>query len=125
MHEFAATESILAIALEAGKEHGAAQIQTIWIELGRYSGLLPEYVEKYFAVASAGTIAERAELRFESEPVEILCRSCGAKNVLGDGAEPVCPGCGSADFRMLRGWGMQVKRIEIDGAEAGDGESHE
>ena len=114
MHEMAATENILSIALKAGEENKVSRINKINIELGMYSGLLPEFVIKYFAIASEGTKAEGAELVFMDEPVHIKCNSCGADSEIFKESEPVCPLCGSSDFRMIQGWDVRVKSIEAD-----------
>ena len=113
MHELAATENILATAVRAGQEHGARSIQGIRIEVGRYSGLLPEFVRKYFAIVSRGTIAEGAVLSFVEQPVRIRCASCGGENCLGGDDPPVCPSCGSEDFRILSGFDIRIIQIEV------------
>ncbi len=61
MHELAATESLLHTAIKAAEEGGAEKILKIQVGIGRYSGILQEYVRKYYEIAAKGTIAEKAE----------------------------------------------------------------
>ena len=82
MHELAATESLLAAALRAAEGAGAGKVHRIVVSIGHYTGILPEYVEKYFPTASSGTAAEGAALEFHVLPVRVVCGSCGAESEL-------------------------------------------
>lgn len=124
MHELAATESLLRVALRAAEEDGASRINRIVVGIGHYSGILSEYVEKYFPIASEGTIASEASLEFHVFPVRAVCSSCGRETELdageaeriSSGSEPFrCNGCGGSGFRLLpENWDIRVERIEVD-----------
>ncbi|MCI6755511.1 MAG: hydrogenase maturation nickel metallochaperone HypA [Lachnospiraceae bacterium] len=121
MHELAATESLLAAALRAAEGAGAGKVHRIVVSIGHYTGILPEYVEKYFPTASSGTAAEGAALEFHVLPVRVVCGSCGAESELSaEGAaaedpEYECGVCGSREFRLLpSNWDIRVESIEVD-----------
>ena len=121
MHERAATESLLHTALRAAEEGRAKKVLKIRISIGRYSGILQEYVSKYYEIAARGTIAAEAELEFRYLPVWLCCTKCGTKwtaGVLEDGTvdeKSVCPSCGSGDFTLMpENWDLYVDNIEVE-----------
>jgi len=121
MHELAATESLLHTALGAAEKGGAKKVLKIRVGIGRYSGILQEYVSKYYEIAAKGTIAEEAELEFRYLPVRLRCRKCGAERtaeILGDGTvdeNSVCPSCGNGEFTLMpENWDLYVDNIEVE-----------
>ncbi len=121
MHELAATESLLTAALRAAEGAGARKVLRIVVSVGHYTGILPEYVEKYFPTASSGTAAEGAALEFQVLPVRVACGSCGTESELAvedaDAGIPeyACRVCGGREFRLLpSNWDIRVESIEVD-----------
>ena len=121
MHELAATESLLHTAIKAAEEGGAEKILKIQVGIGRYSGILQEYVRKYYEIAAKGTIAEKAELEFRFLPVRLRCTKCGTERtagILDDGTvdeNSVCPSCGSGEFTLMpENWDLYVDRVEVE-----------
>jgi hydrogenase nickel incorporation protein HypA/HybF len=115
MHELPVIHKILALAVSHAQQAKATRIITISIEVGELSDLQPEWVQKYFAYVSKGTMAERAALLIERVPVKMLCGECG-NTFLPDLAKSeriTCPKCGSINYQLRSGRGYMVKSIEV------------
>ncbi|MEI3086381.1 MAG: hydrogenase maturation nickel metallochaperone HypA [Oscillospiraceae bacterium] len=88
MHELALTEGIISIVESEKKKHGFERVSEISLKLGEYSGVIPECMEEFFPIASKGTAAAGAKLRFEKVPAEFECRGCDWRGGLERGALP-------------------------------------
>ena len=113
MHELAITEGIIEAAVPAAEQAGAKRILEIRLKIGELSGVFPEYIQEYFNIASAGTIAEGAKLRVETIPPQIACSDCGFEGVI-DRHKIKCPICGSIGFRLTAGREYYVDSLEVE-----------
>lgn len=113
MHEMAITQSILDIAVSEAKKHEAVRVRQIRICVGEYSGVVPQLIQEYYNLISAGTIAENAELVIERVPVTVRCRVCGAESRI-DKRRFACPVCGSVEIQLLTGREFYVDSLEVD-----------
>ena len=113
MHELAITESILRIALREAKKNGVERVLSIRLCLGDYSDVVPEYVEKYFALVSRGSIAEGAHISARRVPARICCDDCGAQSEVKKGS-CCCPVCEGTRIHMLSGTECLVESIEAE-----------
>lgn len=113
MHEMAITQSVLNIALEAGRQGGAARITAIRIKMGAYSDVVPAILKEYFAVAAKGTMAEGAQLQITRIPVTMRCRACGWQGAV-DKLHIRCGRCGGADLSLLTGREFYVESLEAE-----------
>ena len=113
MHELAITEGILEAAIPAAEKSGAKKILEIRLKIGEMSGVFPEYIQEYFSLVSAGTIAEGARLKVEYIPVRVRCRSCWKENAI-DRRVIRCPECGGTDLSLLSGREYYVDSLEVE-----------
>ena len=113
MHELAITQSIMRIALKTAQENGAKRIKTIRLQLGDYSDVMPEYVEKYFDLVSCDTIACGAHIEAYRQRARIRCEACGEESEVERG-EARCPKCGAETIKMLSGTQCLVESIEVE-----------
>ena len=113
MHELSITKSILAVAERTARDRNINRIRRINLLLGKYSGVIPEYVDNCFALISPGTICEGAGIAYHEQPVRIRCRSCGGEPE----PEPdtfTCPLCGSGNIEITHGFDVYVESIEAE-----------
>jgi hydrogenase nickel incorporation protein HypA/HybF len=103
----------LNIALAEAAKHQAARVLEIRIKAGVLAGVLPELVQEYFNIVSAGTAAEQARLVIEKEPATITCLDCGA-NSETERYIFACPLCNSSHIRLLDGREFYVESLEIE-----------
>ncbi|BBO75694.1 hypothetical protein DSCW_31110 [Desulfosarcina widdelii] len=110
MHEEPYTQAMLDLALE---EAGGRRITEIRLGVGRFSAIVPASVEVFFRYLSAGTLAERARLIFETVPVELTCTACG-KIVTADipSQVPIHPALGAL---LKKGCGCSLGKLTITG----------
>ena len=122
MHEMAATQVMLNMALE----HADGQrIIDIYLRVGRMSAIVPESVQLFFDYLSKDTLAEGAALHFEVLPIEMTCLDCGKQADLSEWADELpqavmmhalergCD-CGSNKLRVTGGAGFDMVSIAVE-----------
>jgi len=126
MHEFAAAEEILNVALRVAKEKGAKKILEINVEAGELTFLSQENLSVAFETLAEKTIAENAKLKVEVKPCRIRCHTCGYEgDVHYTGPERhddyrlaklvalTCPKCGGNGTEVVGGTEYFVRNIKI------------
>jgi hydrogenase nickel incorporation protein HypA/HybF len=113
VHEFSITESMLSLALEKAGEAGAGRISGINLVIGEMSGIDSECVRFYFGFLSKDTIAQGAELSFETRPTTLRCRTCDTVFQPVDGAW-ACPDCKEPSVEIVSGRECYMESIEVD-----------
>ena len=102
MHELAIADRLLDRALAAAAEAEPTRVETVYLELGTATHLVPEQVRFCLEAVAADTPAEGADVRIERTPARGEC-DCGWRGELPSLAETVagapdkrCPDCGAA-----------------------------
>ena len=96
--------------LEVVRREGLSEVETIVLEVGAMSTVVPDYLTYYFPAAADGTMLEKTELRIEELPAIGKCRGCGATyNIVERRA--VCPDCGGKEPELLSGREFNIKEI--------------
>lgn len=113
MHELSITHNIIAICSEEAEKHKAKKVTEIRLKIGELSGMVPECIQNYFDILSAGTKVEGAVLKVEKVPLKILCRACGFQGVL-DSMFEKCPDCGSEDIKLFGGNEFYIDSLEVE-----------
>jgi len=126
MHEFAAAEEILNVALRVAKEKGATKILEINVEAGELTFLSQENLSVAFKTLAEKTIAENAKLKVEVKPCRIRCHKCGYEgDVHYTGPERhddlglaklvtlTCPKCRGKNTEVVGGTEYFVRNIKI------------
>ncbi|MFN8007778.1 MAG: hydrogenase maturation nickel metallochaperone HypA [Terriglobia bacterium] len=121
MHELSIAQSILEIVREHVPESSLAEVQSIKIRLGKWSGVLAESLDFSFSALTNDTTLSQAHLCIERVETRLECGNCGEISILDDMLF-LCPKCLSPDVKLIAGSELQV--VEIEMAEE-KGESHE
>jgi hydrogenase nickel incorporation protein HypA/HybF len=108
MHELAITQSIVEAIVE---RTGRARVSTVYLVIGKVSGVVPDAVRFCFEVVAAGSPVEGARLEIEEPAGRGRCRACGGE-FAADGLLVPCP-CGSADVEVLGGDELLVRAVEV------------
>ncbi len=126
MHEMSLAQALVDLAV---KHAGGQPIQTLRLRVGALSGVVTDSLDFGFELVSKGTVAEGAKLVFETVPVPLRCRACGAATTTeryGDLAsyeavalalEEGCPVCGSKELDIVGGRDFQLVEIEVQDEE--------
>jgi hydrogenase nickel incorporation protein HypA/HybF len=113
MHEFAVTNSILAIVLEKARESRAKKVTKIDLQVGRLTGFVPECIQLQFDILSRGTIAAGAGLSFHQPLVNLRCRRCDVAYTT-DSFDLICPDCHNMDIEILSGSELYIESMEVE-----------
>jgi hydrogenase nickel incorporation protein HypA/HybF len=114
MHEMSYMIRLVNLADETAKQQNAKRVSRIRVRIGETSGVLPEYLHKYYPKATAGTLLENSVLETEEDPVAAVCRDCGASYHPEKDFRYACPVCGSVRADLHGGRGVSLVSIEID-----------
>ncbi len=113
MHELSICMSLMDQLESIAHEKGASSIVRVELGVGPLSGVEPDLLENAWPIASAGTIAEQAELRIETGELVVECSSCGART----SARPnrlLCGECDSNRTRVVTGDELMLLRVELE-----------
>lgn len=113
MHELAATENLLDIALRHGKSAGAKKITDLYLVIGPLSSIIDESVQFYWDIIAKETIAEGAKLHFKRTQCKFMCLDCNQEFLLNEG-NFFCPYCGSINRKILSGDEFYLECIDIE-----------
>ncbi len=115
MHELAICQALMTQVESIAAERDANNVVTIVIGMGPLSGVEAQLLQHAYPVASAGTVAEGAELVIESLPVRISCTQCGKES----DAQPnklVCRHCGDWRTTLISGDELMLMSVELERA---------
>ena len=122
MHELAICQALMNQIETIATEKNARQVISIVIGMGPLSGVEEQLLQHAYPVASAGTVAEGAELVIESLPVRIKCSQCGQES----DAKPnklVCSHCGDWRTTLISGDELMLMSVELEKAPDGHDDS--
>ena len=112
MHELGIVFHIIDTLEEVGRENHLASIQSVTVELGEVSTVIPEYLTDCWnwAVKNKELLKE-AVMHVEVLPAVTLCRDCGKEYGTVEHGR-ICPWCGSEQTHLVRGSEINIKQIE-------------
>ena len=110
MHELGVVMEVVRVALEVAQEQKLKKIDTIVLQIGELSSVIPVYVEQCFPAAADGTLLQDARLEIEILPGNALCKECGKVfNILAN--KQKCPDCASGRWELLGGREFYIEEI--------------
>jgi len=112
MHELSVCIALMEQVQRIAREHEAAQVDKIVLQLGPLSGVEAALLRHAWPLASVGTLAESAELLIESMPVKVKCTHCGAVSTVQPN-RLLCADCGDFRTQLLSGDEMLLANLEL------------
>jgi hydrogenase nickel incorporation protein HypA/HybF len=112
MHELAVCQALIRQVSQIAAEKGATAVNSIELSIGGLSGVEPPLLASAFTVARQGTVASSAELRIETGPVVVECRSCGAQSEV-QANRLLCGQCGDWKVTVREGEDLMLVRIDL------------
>lgn len=105
MHELGVIKNLVSAAERLSRANGVSKLGYIKVDVGEFSGVVAQYMEKLWDMGTKGTFCEGAELAINPIPGYVKCLECGEEYLLMENAEqnndkPRCPKCGSARFDL-------------------------
>ncbi|HLF73997.1 MAG TPA: hydrogenase maturation nickel metallochaperone HypA [Anaerolineales bacterium] len=113
MRELQATKAILDEALLKARQREARRITSLRLAIGEIAELDRIAMQNHWNDLSKGTLAEGAQLHFQTLPAEVQCMACFQKYHPENGGIS-CPFCGSRGAKVLRGEEFHIESIELD-----------
>lgn len=110
MHELGLMAEIVDKIEAVAKENNVTEIETLVLDIGEYSGVVPEYVEECYPAVIEGTLLEKTTLKINVIPGKARCESCGTEFAV-KGNENCCPRCGSQKCKVTEGGEFIIKEI--------------
>lgn len=110
MHELGVVMEVVNVVEKFAKENDVEKIETVVLQIGELSSMIPRYVEELYPAATDQTMLEGSQVKIEVMPANGRCEACGRvfPLVINDG---VCPGCKSTSCEMLSGREFYIKEI--------------
>ena len=113
MHELAICQSLMDQVRDIALERRAKCVTSIVIGMGPLSGVEEQLLKNAYPIASAGTVAENAELIVETIPIKVRCNQCGCESeVLPN--KLVCKKCGDWQTTLISGDELLLMSVELE-----------
>jgi hydrogenase nickel incorporation protein HypA/HybF len=95
---------------EFAKANGVTKVDTIVLQIGELSSMIPKYVEDCFPCAVDGTSLAETKLKVEVLTANAICKSCGKVYPFLANRDG-CPACGNTERNLLGGKEFIIKEI--------------
>ena len=110
MHELGVVMEVARVVEAFARENEVEEVNTIVLQVGELSSMVPKYIYDVYPAAVDGTMLEKTRLDIEIIPGNGRCGECETVfNVLENRA--VCPNCQSTQFELLSGREFYIKEI--------------
>ncbi len=110
MHELAVLIEVVKTVEDFAKTNGLTKIDTLVLQIGELSSMIPKYIEACYPAAVDGSLLEETKLKIEIVPANSICKKCHKVfHLIGNLYQ--CPNCGSKDWELLCGKELMIKEI--------------
>jgi hydrogenase nickel incorporation protein HypA/HybF len=110
MHELGVVIEVVKTVEEFARANGVTKIDTLVLQIGELSSMVPTYIADCFPAAVDGTFMSGTKLAIEIIPGNARCANCGKVfNVLAN--KNACPECGPGKSELLSGKELMIKEI--------------
>uniref|UniRef100_A0A7C5Z4M8 Hydrogenase maturation factor HypA n=1 Tax=Caldicellulosiruptor owensensis TaxID=55205 RepID=A0A7C5Z4M8_9FIRM len=110
MHELDLMIEVVNFVEDFARKNGITKIDTLVLQIGELSSVIPSYVEYCYPAAVDGTMLENTKLKIEIIPANALCKKCTKVfNIVEN--KGVCPECNERSWELLSGREFLIKEI--------------
>lgn len=114
MHELGIVFSIMDTLEDVAKENQLASIQSVTVEVGEVSAVIPEYLTDCWSWArNKKDFLKNCQILVETLPAVTHCGGCGEDYPTVEYGR-ICPHCGSEKTWLLTGNEINIKQITVD-----------
>jgi len=113
MHELWLCQRILEIIHEQGAKQGCSRIKVINLEIGELAAIETSALLFSFDVASKGTIAQNAQLKFIIVPGKAWCEHC-QKTISIKQIYQACEFCSNHSLKIISGEEFRIHSMEVE-----------
>ncbi|WP_353892838.1 hydrogenase maturation nickel metallochaperone HypA [Proteinivorax hydrogeniformans] len=110
MHELGVVIKVVETVEDFAKKNNLKKVDTLVLQIGELSSMIPRYVEACYPAAVDGTSLEETKLKIEVIPANVLCKSC--ENIFSFSEQQKrCPQCESEKVELLSGKEFLIKEV--------------
>ncbi|MDN3678776.1 hydrogenase maturation nickel metallochaperone HypA [Vibrio tapetis subsp. quintayensis] len=110
MHELGVVIEVVKTVSNFARNNGVTKVDTIVLQIGELSSMIPRFIEECYPAAVDGTAFEKTKLKIEILPANAMCKQCHhVFNVIQNRSH--CPECHSAEWGLLGGKEFTIKEI--------------
>lgn len=110
MHELGAVIEVVKTVENFARKNKLTKIDTVVLQIGELSSMVPKYIEACYPVAIDGTMLEATKLKVEILPGNVICKNCNkVYNLIQNSKE--CPYCKNKSWELLCGKEFLIKEI--------------
>ncbi len=110
MHELGVVIQIVKTVESFAQENEITNIDTLVLQIGELSSVIPKYVKDCYPAAVYGTMLQDTKLEIEILPGNCMCHNCNKVfNFIKCNRQ--CPDCGDRDWELLSGRELLIKEI--------------
>lgn len=110
MHELGIVFEVVKTVKNFADDNGLTKIDTVVLQIGELSSIVPHYIEECYPAAVDGTSMQNTKLKIEILPGNARCNDChNIYNVIMNNGK--CPKCGSQNLDILGGREFMIKEI--------------
>jgi hydrogenase nickel incorporation protein HypA/HybF len=110
MHELSVVFEVVKTVMRITEENQLTNVDTIVLQIGQLSSMIPSYVEACYPAAVDGTDLENTKLCIEIIPAQAMCKACRQVfNIIEHHSQ--CPHCHNEEWGMLSGKEFIIKEI--------------
>jgi hydrogenase nickel incorporation protein HypA/HybF len=110
MHEIGVLFEVVKSVERFAEENEVEKIQTLVLQIGELSSMIPKYMKSLYPAAIEGTILDGSELEIEILPANALCNDCKKVfNIMEH--KGTCPICDKKNIEILSGKEFYIKEI--------------
>ena len=112
MHELGVVMSVVKSVEAFAKKNNIEIIDTLVLQIGELSAMIPHYIEAVYPAVIEGTLLENTKLKIEILPGNALCKVCSKVFNIRDN-NSTCPKCSSRNWELLGGKEFLIKEIIV------------
>jgi len=110
LHELGVLIEVIKTVENVAEKNGVTKIDTLVLQIGELSSMIPRYIEACYPAAVDGTILQETKLKIEILPGNAICKKCNKVfNLIENHSK--CPYCESEDWEILSGKEFMIKEI--------------
>lgn len=110
MHELGIVYHIVEQVLKVVEVNQLEEVETIVLQVGELSSVIPRYLKACFPAAVDGTILQNTKLEVEILTANAICNHCKRVYSLLEHSK-ICPECQSEEYEILSGKEFFLKEI--------------
>lgn len=110
MHELGVVIDIIKTVESFAVENQLTKIETLVLQIGELSSMIPRYIEACYPAAVDGTMLQDTALKIEIIPGNGICKKCNTVfNIIENHSK--CPKCASESWELLSGKEFMIKEV--------------